>query len=80
MVSCFEYLVSLIGSFIDTLDGLTVIAGFSLLDLIIALIIITLVIDVFDDSTSEDIERAVSAGFDSNGIDCIYNVEEREDD
>lgn len=44
MVSCFEYLVSLIGSFIDTLDGLTVIAGFSLLDLIIALIIITLLI------------------------------------
>lgn len=42
--------------------------------------IITVVIDVFDDSTSEDIERAVSAGFDSNGIDCIYNVEEREDD
>lgn len=44
MVSCFEYLVSLIGSFIATLDGLTVIAGFSLLDLIIALIIITLLI------------------------------------
>lgn len=42
---------------------------------------ITVVIDVFDDSTSEDIERAVSAGLDSNGIDCIYNnVEEREDD
>lgn len=41
---------------------------------------ITVVIDVFDDSTSEDIERAVSARFDSNGIDCIYNVEEREDD
>lgn len=44
MVRCFEYLVSLIGFFIDTLDGLTVIAGFSLLDLIIALIIITLLI------------------------------------
>lgn len=41
---------------------------------------ITVVIDVFDDSTSEDIERAVSAGLDSNGIDCIYNVEEREDE
>lgn len=41
---------------------------------------ITVLIDVFDDSTSEDIERAVSAGLDSNGIDCIYNVEEREDD
>lgn len=41
---------------------------------------ITVVIDVFDDSTSEDIEMAVSAGLDSNGIDCIYNVEEREDD
>lgn len=42
--------------------------------------IITVLIDVFDDSTSEDIERAVFAGLDSNGIDCIYNVEEREDD
>lgn len=42
---------------------------------------ITVVIDVFDDSTSEDIERAISAGLDSNGIDCIYRVEEeREDD
>lgn len=42
----------------------------------------TVVIDVFvfDDSTSEDIERAVSAGLDSNGIDCIYNVEVRKDD
>lgn len=42
--------------------------------------IITVFIDVFDDSTPEDIEMAVSAGLDSNGIDCIYNVEWREDD
>lgn len=47
MVRCFEYLVSLIGSFIDTLDGLTVIAGFSLLDLIIALIITLLIVFLF---------------------------------
>lgn len=44
MVNCFEYLVSLIGSFIDTLDSLTVIAGFSLLDLVIALTVVTLLI------------------------------------
>lgn len=37
-------------------------------------------LDVYDNSTLYDVERAISAGLDSNSIDCIYNVEEREDD
>lgn len=37
-------------------------------------------LDVFDNSTLNDVERAISAGLDSNSIDCIYNLEEREDD
>lgn len=36
---------------------------------------ILITVDVQDDSTKEDIERAVSAGLDSNGIDCVYDVE-----
>ena len=38
---------------------------------------ITVTIEVYDDSTVEDVERAVSAGLDSNGIDCTYDVEEK---
>ena len=30
----------------------------------------------WDKETVEDIERAVSAGLDSDGIDCTYNVKE----
>lgn len=37
---------------------------------------ITVTIEVYDNSSVEDIERAVSAGLDSNGIDCTYDVEE----
>ncbi len=38
-------------------------------------------LDVFDNSTLNDVERAISAGLDSNSIDCTYHVEEeREDD
>jgi hypothetical protein len=37
---------------------------------------ITVTIEVYDNSSVEDIERAVSAGFDSDGIDCTYNVKE----
>lgn len=36
---------------------------------------ITVTIEVYDNSSVEDIERAVSAGLDSNGIDCAYDVE-----
>ena len=36
--------------------------------------------EFFDNSTLNDVERAISAGLDSNSIDCIYNLEEREDD
>lgn len=49
MIKCFEYLISLIGGFIDTLDSLNVISDFTLLDLIIALIIVTfLIIFIFN--------------------------------
>lgn len=49
MVDCLEYIVSVIGGFIDTLDSLKVISDFSLLDLFIALIIITfLIIFIFN--------------------------------
>lgn len=49
MVKCFEYLISLVGGYIDTLDSLKVISDFSLLDLFIALIIITfLIIFIFN--------------------------------
>ena len=37
---------------------------------------ITVTIEVYDNSSVEDVERAVSAGLDSNGIDCTYDVEE----
>lgn len=37
---------------------------------------ITITIEVYDASTVEDVERAVSAGLDNNGIECTYNVEE----
>lgn len=37
---------------------------------------ITVTIEIYDNSSVEDIERAVSAGLDSNGIDCTYDVEE----
>ena len=39
---------------------------------------ITVTIEVYDNSSVEDIERAVSAGLDSNGIDCSYDVEVKE--
>lgn len=49
MVKCLEYIVSVIGGFIDTLDSLNVISNFSLLDLIIALIIVSfLIIFIFN--------------------------------
>lgn len=37
---------------------------------------ITVIIEVYDNSSVEDVERAVSAGLDNNGIDCTYEVEE----
>ena len=49
MFYCLEYIVSVIGGFIDTLDSLNVISNFSLLDLIIALIIVSfLIIFIFN--------------------------------
>lgn len=40
---------------------------------------ITVTIEVYDNSSVEDVERAVSTGLDSNGIDCTYDVEEKEE-
>lgn len=37
---------------------------------------ITVTIEVYNNSSIEDVERAVSAGLDSNGIDCTYDAEE----
>lgn len=36
-------------------------------------------LDVYDNSTLYDVERAISAGLDSNSIDCFYDVKESED-
>lgn len=44
MVECFNYLIELLGDFIGTLDGLSVISRFSLLDFLIALIIVSMLI------------------------------------
>lgn len=41
---------------------------------------ILITVKVYDNSTIDDVERAISAGLDSNSIDCIYNLEESEDD
>lgn len=40
---------------------------------------ITVTIEVYDNSSVEGIEIAVGAGLDSNGIDCTYDVEEKEE-
>ena len=37
---------------------------------------ITVTIEVYDNSSVEDIERVISAGLDNNGIDCTNDVEE----
>lgn len=39
---------------------------------------ITVTIEIYDNSSVEDVERAVSAGLDNNGIDCTYDVEVKE--
>lgn len=36
-------------------------------------------VEIYDDSTTEDVETAISAGLDNNGIDCTYDVEEKTD-
>lgn len=37
---------------------------------------ITVTIEVYDNSSVEDVERVVSAGLDNNGIDCTYDIKE----
>lgn len=41
---------------------------------------ITITVEVYDNTTVEQIENIVSAALDNNGIDCTYDVEESEDD
>lgn len=38
---------------------------------------ITITLEVYDGTEAEKIEIIVSAALDSNGIDCIYNIEEQ---
>lgn len=40
---------------------------------------VLITVEIYDNSTTEDVERAISAGLDNNGIDCTYNVEEKEE-
>lgn len=40
---------------------------------------ITITVEVYDGTKTEEIERIVSATLDNNGIDCTYDVEEVED-
>lgn len=40
---------------------------------------ITVTIEVYDGTETEQIEKIVSAALDSNGIDCTYDVEETEE-
>ena len=40
---------------------------------------VLITVEICDNSTTEDIERAISAGLDNNGIDCTYDVEGKED-
>ena len=41
---------------------------------------ITITVEVYDGTATEQIENIVSAALDNNGIDCTYNVEESEED
>ena len=40
---------------------------------------ITITIEVYDGTTTDQIENIISAALDSNGIDCTYDVEEMEE-
>lgn len=37
---------------------------------------IIVTIEAYDNSSVEDVERAVSTGLDSNGIHCTYDIKE----
>lgn len=36
---------------------------------------INIEIEIYDETSTEDVERIISAVLDDNGIDCTYNVE-----
>ena len=38
----------------------------------------TVTIEIYDKSTIEDVEKAIDSGLNDAGIDCTYNVEEKE--
>lgn len=37
---------------------------------------IIVTVEVYDESTVEDIEEAINTGLNNNGIDCTYDVQE----
>lgn len=41
--------------------------------------IILITVEVYDNSTTEDVEKAIGAGLNNNEIDCTYDVEEKEE-
>ena len=41
---------------------------------------ITIAIEVYDETTTDQIENIVGDAFANNGIDCTYDVNESEDD
>lgn len=41
--------------------------------------IILITVEVYDDSTTEDVEKVISAALDNNGIDCTYDIKEKVD-
>lgn len=40
---------------------------------------VLITVEVYDDSTVEDVEKAIDSGLNDVGINCIYNVEEKEE-
>lgn len=37
---------------------------------------INIEIEIYDETSAEDVERIISTALNDNGIDCTYNVEE----
>lgn len=38
---------------------------------------ITVTVEVYDNSTIEEVEKAIDKGLNSKSIDCTYNIEEK---
>ena len=37
---------------------------------------VLITVEIYDNQTTEDVERAISVGLDDTGIDCTYNIKE----